>query len=116
MAKSATAQKARAPQGAKRVAQAFLNELGTIAEDKQADVGKAAQAMIREALIARREKAKSAKAKSRASTAPESGRGARGRRKARTSSARKATRPRLGGSSQSESGEEQNGTLGRVVI
>lgn len=110
MAKSATAQKPRAPQGAKRVAQAFLNELGTIAEDKQADVGKAAQAMIRDALIARREKAKSAKAKSRASTtASESGRGARGGRKARTASARKTTRQRRGGSSQSESGEEQNG-------
>ena len=111
MAKSATAQKARAPQGAKRVAQAFLTELGTIAEDKQAEVGKAAQAMIRDALTARREKAKSAKAKSRASTASESGRGARGRRKARTAPARKATRRPRGESSQSEAGDEQNGTL-----
>jgi hypothetical protein len=99
MAKSATAQKARAPQGAKRVAQAFLDELETIAEDKQADVGKAAQAMIRDALIARREKAKSAKAKSRASTAPESGRGARvGARRARRLLARQlghGRRPKL---------------------
>ena len=109
MAKSGTAQKARAPQGAKRVAQAFLNELGSIAEDKQADVGKAAQAIIREALIARREKVKSAKAKARASTALKSGRGAKGGRSTRTASARKTTRQQRGRSSQPESGEEQNG-------
>ena len=109
MAKSATAQKARAPQGAKRVAQAFFDALGSIAEDKQADVGKAAQAMIREALIARREKVKSAKAKARASTALKSGRGAIGGRKARAASARKTTRQQRGRSSQPESGAEQNG-------
>ena len=69
MAKAATGQRARAPQGAKRVAQAFFNELETVAEDKQADVAKAAHAMVRETLMARREKAKAAKAKLRADKA-----------------------------------------------
>ena len=60
MPKAATEQRARAPQGAKRVAQAFFDELQTIAEDKQAEVGKAAQAMVREMMMARRDKAKAA--------------------------------------------------------
>ncbi len=63
MAKAAAQQRARAPQGAKRVAQAFFDELSTIAEDKQAEVGKAAQAMVRETMVVRRDKAKAAKAK-----------------------------------------------------
>ena len=69
MARATTEQRVRAPQGAKRVAQAFISELETIAEDKQAEVGKAAQAMVRETMMARREKAKSAKAKTRTGTA-----------------------------------------------
>lgn len=63
MARTATDKRSRAPQGAKRVAQAFFTELETIAEDKQTEVGKAAQAMVRETMMARREKAKTAKAK-----------------------------------------------------
>jgi len=63
LARTATDKRSRAPQGAKRVAQAFFTELETIAEDKQAEVGKAAQAMVRETMMARREKAKTAKAK-----------------------------------------------------
>lgn len=74
MPKATTERRARAPQGAKRVAQAFLDELGTIAEDKQAAVGKVAQAMIREALMARREKARAAKAKQRPAKAAAKGR------------------------------------------
>ncbi len=74
MAKAATGQRVRAPQGAKRVAQAFFNELETLAEDKQAEVAKAAQAMVRETLLERREKAKAAKAKLRAGK-PTSARG-----------------------------------------
>ena len=73
MAKTTAVQKARAPQGAKRVARAFLDELATIADDKQAEVGKAAQAMVRETLITRRDKAKAAKLKSRASKAASEG-------------------------------------------
>ncbi len=69
MAKAATGQRARAPQGAKRVAQAFFDELSTIAEDKQTEVGKTAQAMVREAMMARRDKAKANKAKLRAGKA-----------------------------------------------
>ena len=69
MAKATTNQRARAPQGAKRVAQAFFNELSSIAEDKQADVGKAAQAMVRETMMVRRDKAKAAKAKLQAGKA-----------------------------------------------
>ncbi len=69
MAKAATGQQARAPQGAKRVAQAFFDELSTIAEDKQPEVGKAAQAMVREAMMARRDKAQANKAKLRAGKA-----------------------------------------------
>ena len=66
MARNVTGTKARAPQGAKRVAQAFLDELATIADDKQAAVARAAQGMIRETLAARKEKARAAKAKLKA--------------------------------------------------
>ena len=66
MARATTDQKTRAPQGAKRVAQAFLDELATIAGDKQVEVGIAAQWMVRETLMARRDKAKAAKQKLRA--------------------------------------------------
>src|SRR5690242_7488297 len=105
MAKAATGQRTRAPQGAKRVAQAFFDELETVAEDKQADVAKAAQAMVRETLLARREKAKAAKAKLRAGkatpakrkTAAETERkprqAARGRKAPRTQRARSAEPP-----------------------
>jgi len=110
MARATTTQKTRAPQGAKRVAQAFLDELATIAEDKQAEVAKAAQAMVRETLIARRDKAKAAKQKLRASkAAPPRGRpGARAGRKTRTATlVRKAVRQRRSASSQPGSGEAQ---------
>jgi hypothetical protein len=106
MAKATTVQTARAPQGAKRVAQAFLDELATIADDKQAEVGKAAQSMIREALITRRNKAKAAKQRLRASNAaPAAGRrGTKaGRKKPATASVRKPPRQRRSGSSQPES-------------
>jgi hypothetical protein len=111
MAKATTAQKARAPRGTKRVAQAFLDELATIAEDKQAEVGKAAQTMVREALITRRDKAKAAKLKSRASKAAPAGRqGNKAGSKTRTAaSARKAPRRRRTALSQSEPGETRNG-------
>jgi len=69
MAKASSDKRPRAPQGAKRVAQAFFDELGTITEDKQAEVAKAAQAMVRETMMGRREKAKAAKTKMRASKA-----------------------------------------------
>jgi hypothetical protein len=69
MVKAATAQRARAPQGAKRIAQAFFHELKTIADDRQAEVAKAAQAMVRETLMTRRESAKTAKSKLRAGKA-----------------------------------------------
>ncbi len=69
MAKANTDTRPRAPQGAKRVAQAFFNELKTIAEDKQAEVAKTAQAMVRETMMGRREQAKTAKAKLRAGRA-----------------------------------------------
>jgi hypothetical protein len=111
MAKATTVQKARAPQGAKRVAQAFLDELATIADDKQVEVGKAAQSMVRETLISRRDKAKAAKQNLRASkAAPATGRqGARVGRKTRmATSARKAPRQRRSASSQPDSGETQN--------
>jgi hypothetical protein len=75
MPKAGTERRARAPQGAKRVAQAFLDELSTIAEDRQAEAGKAAQAMIRETLIARREKARAAKARQRPLKAAAKGKG-----------------------------------------
>ena len=109
MTRATTAQKARAPQGAKRVAQAFFDELATIADDKQAEVGKAAQAMVRETLITRRDRAKAAKQKLRASKAtPPTGRpGANAGRKTRTASARKAVRQRRSASSQPGSGEAQ---------
>jgi hypothetical protein len=113
MAKATTAQKARAPRGTKRVAQAFLDELATIAEDKQAEVGKAAQTMVREALITRRDKAKAAKLKLRASKAPPapSRQGAKTGRKTRAATlARKALRQRRSASSQPESGAMQNDT------
>jgi len=113
MAKATTAQKTRAPQGAKRVAQAFLDELATIADDKQADVGKAAQMMVRETLIARRDKAKAAKQKLRASkAAPPRGRpGGNAGRKTRTGApVRKAVRQQRSASSQPESGAVQNDT------
>ena len=77
MAKAEAKQRARAPQGAKRVAQAFFDELSTIADDKQAEVGKAAQAMVRETMMVRRDKAKAVKAKLQASkTAPARGKAA----------------------------------------
>ena len=50
---------------AKRVAQAFFDQLATLAEDKQAEVGKAASSMVRETLMTRREKAKAYKSKLR---------------------------------------------------
>jgi hypothetical protein len=111
MAKSTTVQKARAPQGAKRVAQAFFDELETISDDKQTEVGKAAQAMIRETLIARRDKAKAAKLKSRASKAAPTGRqGTKAGSKTQpATSARKAPRRRRTALSQPEPGETQNG-------
>ena len=65
MVKATTEQRVRAPQGAKRLAQAFFSELDTIAEDKRPEVAKAAQAIIRETMMARREKAKTASAKMR---------------------------------------------------
>jgi hypothetical protein len=110
MAKSTTVQKARAPQGAKRVAQAFFDELETISDDKQTEVGKAAQAMIRETLIARRDKAKAAKLKLRVLAGPATGRqGAIAGRKTRVAtSARKAPRRRTA-FSQPEPGETENG-------
>lgn len=109
MAKATTVQKARAPQGAKRVAQAFLDELATIADEKQAEVGKAAQSMVREMLITRRDKAKAAKQKSRASgAAPAAGRrGVRPGRKLAAASVRKPPRQRRSGSSQPKSDETQ---------
>jgi hypothetical protein len=111
MAKTTAVQKARAPQGAKRVARAFLDELATIADDKQAEVGKAAQAMVRETLITRRDKAKAAKLKSRASKAAPTGRqGAKaGRKTLAATSARKAPRRRRTALSQPEPGETRNG-------
>ena len=90
MAKAATQQRARAPQGAKRVAQAFFDELSTIAEDKQAEVGKAAQAMVRETMMVRRDKAKVAKAKMQA------GKAAPARSKTGAKPARKASGPAPG--------------------
>jgi hypothetical protein len=113
MAKATTVQKARAPQGTKRVAQAFLDELATIADDKQAEVGKAAQSLVRETLITQRDKAKAAKQKLRASNAePAAGRrGAKaGRKKPAAASVRKPPRQRRGGSSQPESDETQKNT------
>jgi hypothetical protein len=110
MARAATTQKTRAPQGAKRVAQAFLDELATIADDKQAEVAKAAQSMVRETLITRRDMAKATKQKLRASkAAPPRGRpGARAGRKTRTATpARRAVRRGRGASSQPGSGEAQ---------
>ena len=73
-------------------------------------MGKAAQAMVRETLITRRDKAKAAKQKLRASKAtPPTGRpGANAGRKTRTAtSARKAVRRRRSASSQPGSGEAQ---------
>jgi len=113
MAKATTVQKARAPQGAKRVAQAFLDELATIADEKQAEVGKAAQSMVRETLITRRDKAKATKQKPRTSSAaPAADRGdARLRRKkAAAASVRKPPRQRRSGSSQPKSDETQKNT------
>ncbi len=113
IARATTAQKTRAPQGAKRVAQAFLQELAAIADDKQAEVGKAAQSMVRETLIIRQDKAKAAKQKARASKAASapSRPGATGGRKTRAATpARKAPRQRRSASSQPESGAMQNDT------
>jgi hypothetical protein len=90
MAKATTEQRVRAPQGAKRVAQAFFSELETIAEDKQAEVGKAAQAMVRETMMARREKAKTAMAKTRTGAAGSA------RRTTSTKAARKTRGPARG--------------------
>ena len=107
MAKASTNQRARAPQGAKRVAQAFFDELSTIAEDKQAEVGKAAQGMVRETMMVRRDKAKAAKAKLQAGKAAPA-RGKPGPKPARKASG--PTRGRKAGSTRrarsSEAGSE----------
>ena len=96
MPKATTERRARAPQGAKRVAQAFLDELSTIAEDRQAEAGKAAQAMIRETLMARREKARAAKARQRPLKAAAKGKGPSNVERAtrRSAPTRKASRQR----------------------
>jgi len=111
MARSTSAQRTRAPQGAKRVAQAFLDELATIADDKQAEVGKAAQLTVRETLISRRDKARAAKLKSRASKAAPTGRqGTKaGSKTEPATSARKAPQRRRTALSLPEPGETQNG-------
>ena len=57
---------ARAPRGTKPVSQAFFTALESVPEASRSAVAKAAQAMIREELKARREKLKIAAAKEKA--------------------------------------------------
>jgi len=111
MPKTTTERRARAPQGAKRVAQAFLDELETIAEDKQAEAGKAAQAMIRETLMARREKARAAKAKLRPVKAAKGKVRSNAERKTR-GSIRKAPRQRRSSDKGSADAQETAETAG----
>jgi hypothetical protein len=113
MARATAERRTRAPQGAKRVAQAFFSELETVAEDKQAEVAKAAQAMVRETLMAKREKVKVAKAKMRAGrAAPAQGKtAARAERKTPgPSRGRKTPRPR--GESSEPAPEDPQETAG----
>ena len=107
MVRTPTKKGARAPQGAKRVAQAFFDELETIAEDKQAEVAKATQAMVRDTMMGRREKAKAAKAKMRAGKAApvKSKAGAKPERKTRGPT-RKRKAPSMRQSRASESGSD----------
>jgi hypothetical protein len=56
----------RSPRGTKPVSQAFFNALDAVPEAQRAAVAKAAQAMIRDELKARREKARAASAKEKA--------------------------------------------------
>ena len=53
----------RAPRGSRAVAQAFLAALNEIPEARQAEVAKAAQAAIRDALKLQRDKARAARRK-----------------------------------------------------
>lgn len=57
---------ARAPRGAKPVAQAFFAALDAVPEAARAAVARAAQAMIRDEARSRREKAKAAAARAKA--------------------------------------------------
>jgi hypothetical protein len=66
MARAETTGTARAPRGAKPVAQAFLAALDSVPEAARSAVVKAAQMMIRDELKNRRDKLKAAAAKEKA--------------------------------------------------
>ena len=73
----ASPDRARLPRGTKPVIQAFFDALDTIPDASRAEVAKAAQAGIRDALKAEREQAKEERARERAA-------GARGRKPGKT--------------------------------